>query len=461
MANGKFYSPFFYGQLYNNSLEGLLSAPFVAMGLQVEKVVPVISNLIGAVPFLAIFILLYRKKWYYTAIMFMTLAILLPEEYHLISSMARGFMGGLAVLAVGVLLITAKRMWLRTIGYFLSVISVFVNPNALVLLVPLSLYFLIEYRSELYQRRKELIIAVGTGIVVFVLLQMFKWAHHEYEVHKLWRIHIHYQYFWRSIQELDERFAYMSPTSSNAGAGVVILLIGLALWVFRRFGMHRRTLVAWAAVLFVAFTLFVNKTCDGSTSVFFPYSRMYLGLPFLYLFLYTLSIDKDSGSKIPAYILFIAAVWNFSQKDVRYASQQAVRTNSGHVQAIRTERLCDDCDEIQRIAHQFNADIIVFHNKTDEYTYGCVALDPTMQTLHPNYERRYWEFEKHGYAVYNRVLFMDWDLNLENTLKNHHGKLTALKNLRFPAYLLTENDQPLVELYTQNELELRPLKSTK
>ncbi|MFT7591685.1 MAG: hypothetical protein ACI9UJ_001614, partial [bacterium] len=215
-------------------------------------------------------------------------------------------------------------------------------------------------------------------------------------------------------------------------------------------------LIMSTVILFLLATLSLNKTLDGTYSTFFPYSRMYLALPFVLVL--ALHFVVTSKRAIVTYLIFVVGVVGFVYQlyDVPIKAKASVRGNTGVVQVIRIDKLCLECVEMSAMQDRYEADLLVFHYKTDEYTYGCKALQPSLQTLYPEYDRRYWSFAKHADTAYNTVLFLDWSLKLPEVLTKFEGNFKAIEGIHYPAFLMTDNSQSIIELYTVNSLRLRP-----
>ncbi len=457
ISNGKFYSPYFYGQFYNNILEALSAAPFIRLGLPVEHVMPVIVTVFGSLPFLIAFRIFYKRNQFELATITLVMALAMPAEYQLITATARGFMGGLVLATMGISLFLARHYWKKALGVSLCLISTLVNPNAAVLLVPIVLYYVLSSHREIVKNWKWYLLAVIAFLTVIFALKGFQNTYAHYEVHQLWTLRFEKDFFIHALKNGDARWCYTLPFLPKNGGLLGILLVAL-LVVFRlKFKRSLRTWTILGFVLFFGLTLFLNKTLDGSTNVYFPYTRMYLGLPLVYVFFIWLS-ELNVQRKLGFAIVTIALALGLMQQSNRLpeASLIAVRKNPGQVQVQRIKQLCKSCNEIKDLVNRTEAEALVLHSKSDEYTYGCKALIPTLNTVHPMYERRYWEWEKHGLdTIYSRLLFFDWNLRFDQEITPKSGELSPLKNVQFPAYLLENNNDRLVDIYPQKLLAKR------
>ena len=151
-ADGRWYTPYFYGQFYNISITAIVSSPFIRFGFPVEYVVPIITNVLGLIPFLFGAWYLTRIKQNKAAIIVLCMGIILPAQYHFVTAMARGFVGGITVLSIGLLLTSAKPALIKGLGYGLCIIAYFVNPNMLIIGLPLALLWGFTVSKSLQSR---------------------------------------------------------------------------------------------------------------------------------------------------------------------------------------------------------------------------------------------------------------------------------------------------------------------
>ena len=454
-ANGDFYTPYFYGQFYNISVEALLSAPFIALGFKVNTVVPIVSNIIGVIPFMFGALFLYKRELKNTALLLLCLGIVMPAQYHFMTAMARGFSGGLAVFAIGLWLTGFKLTSIKSMGYGVLFVSYLVNPNVLIILAPLSLVWLLNH----FIGKEPFHLPVGIGVVIMILTYFWFQSFNKpnYEVHRLWDLTLNLKYFTTSIESLDARFLYLFPFLPKIGSLLLVLLVTLtiALAVKR---LRYEAIVMVLSLIFIIITLAVNKTSDGTYSTFFPFSRMYLALPYLAIVgVYFLVRGKHLKNRFYFIVVaFVAIGFTYQLFDIPQKAVASVRGNAGVVQVLTIDKLCLECEKMNEIQKKYNADLMVYHYKTDEYTYGCKALQPEMATLYPEYDRRYWTFTKHADTVYPTILFMDWSMTLPEKITEVSGNFEAIEGIHYPAFLLTNNSERIIDLYRNNNLTLRP-----
>ncbi len=459
-ADGRWYTPYFYGQFYNISITAIVSSPFIRFGFPVEYVVPIITNVLGLIPFLFGAWYLTRIKQNKAAIIVLCMGIILPAQYHFVTAMARGFVGGITVLSIGLLLTSAKPALIKGLGYGLCIIAYFVNPNMLIIGLPLALLWGLQsanrYKAERKLQVTPVLIGLTIAVIAFFAINAFNSP--LYEVHKLWKLELGFGYLQNSLKSLDARFLYLFPFLPKIGSLSMAVLVILIVVLFVQ-KQSKSAVLMTLVVLFVLATLSLNKTLDGTYSTFFPFSRMYLALPYVLVLGVSLTIQHVSYKRLKKIILVVGVIGFICQCfDIPKKAKASVQGNSGVVQVLRIDKLCAECVKLNKIQQDYKADVTVFHYKTDEYIYGCKALQPEMETLYPEYDRRYWTFMQHADTIYETVLFMDWSLRLPEQLKQYNGDFNAIDGIHYPAFILTDNSQSIIDLYTINSLPLRPYK---
>ncbi|HML85928.1 MAG TPA: hypothetical protein PKE52_12295, partial [Bacteroidales bacterium] len=99
-SRGDFHTPGFYGQSYNPMFESLVAVPFLWMGLKAYIVLPFISSLLSLSPYIILTWLTYRRGLYATSLIILAIPFALPVEYDFITSLSRGWVGGIFVASL-------------------------------------------------------------------------------------------------------------------------------------------------------------------------------------------------------------------------------------------------------------------------------------------------------------------------------------------------------------------------
>ncbi len=140
MTQGVFREPFLYGQNYNPALESLVAVPMLWMSVPMHVAMPLSTSLLALLPYLSFALWHYRRAELPQAMAFATMPLLLPVEWGMMTMITRGFVTGLAPLALLPWLGAIRHPMVRSgaIGGTLY-LALFINPNALLFV---AAYFL-------------------------------------------------------------------------------------------------------------------------------------------------------------------------------------------------------------------------------------------------------------------------------------------------------------------------------
>jgi hypothetical protein len=165
-----------------------------------------------------------------------------------------------------------------------------------------------------------------------------------------------------------------------------------------------------AFMLFFFFSFGINKVQDGSDSAFFPFSRMYLALPYatVICFGYYESLRKEfrpSALWISLLAICVCASLKFNFAFQR--NQRLIHDKGNIVKVHKVTVLEDMCDDLKDVLKQENASTLILVSKKDGLNYGCAALNQ-MSTFHPRYERRQWVQRETELLPAKQLLFLDY-----------------------------------------------------
>ena len=450
ISKSVFITPYFYGQSYNIMLEAFLGAGFMQLGLPVQKAVPLAANVIAFIPWLCAFAIGLIRKNYWLSLCALVFYLIMPVELHMVMAMPRGFSNGIAVFSLGILFLFAEKGRLLTsIGFFFVFLSPLVNPNMAVVGLPLGLYVLWTKKETWKSYIVPALASILLVASIFLWLKNFNDAHPTYDLHRFRGLEFSVNRIGSAFQNGYHFFKGMNPFLYEVGVAVWILLVGLIFWLKSK----RPALVVYLIFLvFLIGTLGLNKVHDGTSSIFFPYLRMFLGLPFA-LLLFFVWRSQDSIKPKHVYVMCGLGAIGFAVLMLSFFGRlnRGIKTNSGVVQVKSVKGLCQSCDDIEKLQLKYKAEAIVFHSKADEYNYGCKAFNLDLKTVHPHYERRIWAYQEVMNGQYEKVLFFDWYDELDDVSSPHLIRLDE----SYPVYLLQDFSDPLIEFYRQHNLEVR------
>lgn len=453
-ASGLFHEPLFYGQSYNSMLEALAAVPLLYLGIPVHKALPLITTVLALLPYFLLSVLTYLKKSRIAGILILTFPFLLPVTYDCLTTISRGFVTGIALVslnAIPVFLKPGSRWTFLLTGSFM-VVGYLVTGNSLLLsAIFLGYLFLSNYKNKQFYWFTALGLAVG-GILISLVLS-FYWTHPHYAIHD-YRIEMSVDYFLKAFQHLDKFYQHIIPVFWNHGWFILFFPLSFAIG-FQRLGKRTPFILALGTFLALIGPLSVSKIHDGTGSVFFSYSRMFLSVPVILVFL--LSFLNFNRGYVGYILVFIPFIF-LGVKAVN--APEAISENLNKDTRISTwevENLNGHCHKIDRIADRNNVELVILHShwKKNLFNYGCPSLIRDFpKTLAPSFERRTWRLKGDKNTVYENILIV----SVKKDYAKHYDFVQTLKN-PFGFYLVKNNKTSTIELIRKMDMEVRDFKA--
>jgi len=452
-ADGIFHEPRFYGQSYNTMLEALLAIPFYKTGMSAFKALPLITSILTLFPYILISFFTFIKKSKKTALIILTIPLLLPIEYSLITSLSRGFVTGIFFASIGsISLFYPHKKWSLFMMGFLGVIGFSVNANSILISGPCLFYLFLENsRDRLFYIFSGIGIILGSAL--HYLINYFYIANPYYNLHG-YDLSFSFAFLWKGIGYMDRFLNDVSPIFWKQGYMVLFLFVLASVILFRK-RKSTMGLFLISLPLVVILTFGFNKIHDGSNSIFFPYSRMYLSIPVMVGI--ALSFAKIRRKYCYLYFavplgLLIFNIYCLNDKITENLNPLLTDVVTRNEVSV----IIEECDALMNICEQNNVELILI-SKYDNFNfinYGCsTCIDNFPNTLLPNYERRTWRLLEDEYKVYPNILILDIENNL-NKKFNFIQKIEGSENI----YLIQNNDLTTKVLMDKIGIKVRQYK---
>lgn len=414
-ANGIFHEPFFYGQDYGVMLEALLAAPFVHFGTDPIVAVPVVMAFLAMIPYWSFAFFQYLHSKPVAATLIAVIPILLPVEHGLQFTN----LNGLAILAfypwVAGMKISVQRSAL--LGAVLAA-AAFVNMNTLVAVAAFGTFFLFNHAKDRFQW-------LWAGCGALPVLMFWWWSMHfyairsEHLVHTVfdWRMVFHPELIPEALARLDAHFAWLCPLWWPNGH-LVLWLLGAVMVALFRLGKKSAAWAILAALLTIFFSFGFAKIHDGTSSILFPLSRMYLAVPLLLGWALTL---LEPYGRVRPYLVPIMGVASVVTFSLRYEQASSVWTKALanpdgapiHMKKISNVRL--ECKTLMRYAKETSAEVVVLVRNPDVgeaffMNMGCPVCEPDLPpTYMPDGDRRAWRVREESRMRRRQILVVGGD----------------------------------------------------
>jgi hypothetical protein len=405
-ARGIFHEPFFYGQDYNPMIESLLAVPLYWFGLEPRFALPMVTMLLGLLPFFLFgrwFI--GQKQWAAAAVMFIW-PTLMPLEYQLASNLPRGFIGGIAVASVAAFgMAQPRRVKSILLASFALPVGVITCSNSALMVAFLLPYFWFSNRKNPTFYVSAL---VGFGLTALLLLagKSFYISHPERLTHDPWNAY-KLDWIWAAFRdrEVGTMLKYNIPFFPEYGALALGLAFILSIWLLIKkqvgFGLG-----AMAVVVVSILALGHSRIYSGTEHIFFPYSRNWLALPVV-LSLCVALVLKGNKLRLPIGlgILFLSIVSiGIQLNDLPVAREKAL-TDKSHsiIAAFEVDSLLCECNELKELAIKNEVKLIM--QAPYRLNRGCPILVEDFPPIMTNFsDRLLSNVEKNALRPVNRIL---------------------------------------------------------
>lgn len=449
-SNGSFHTPGFYGQSYNPMFESLLAVPFLWMGLKAYLVLPYITSVLTLLPFLIMTWLLYRRGQYTTALLVIAIPFILPVEYDYITSLSRGWVGGLFVGTLALFSLTGrstpvKHLWLG----FISIVALIIGTGSVFILVPIFLYYAITHLSE---RKFWIYLSLGAipALVIVGLFYSFYYEHPNENLHQI-KLIISLNNLYRAIGDMPQLFKNVTPMMVHPLIIYFLLPLMASVWfLYKR--RYPEGIATIGFLLVFLFSLTMSKVFDGTDSVFYSYSRAFLGLPLVLALL--VSRFNIKGAAIYPYLPMVMVAFLAYKAYLFPTTITKDKKSDSVVNVADIEVFLSDSHKLGQLCKEKNVELVVVNNHWfyDHFTYASPSIEENFPpTLRPAYERRTWRLKEEASNVANTILLIDRGRDIAND-----STISIAPIPNFEGYfLITNNQTPTLALLKSLKIPIR------
>jgi hypothetical protein len=453
LAQGILRWPYYYGQDYGPMFEALIAAPFTAFGLPLDRLLPTISSALTLLPFWSFALFHHVHGRPRAALTFALMPLLLPVEFGMMTTMPRGFVTGLAALAVLPWLFRSR----DTIpGALLTGAAVsfawYLNPNSLVFSLPYLLW-LIGMTKPGIRTCSALLAGTLPAIALHITSQAWCASRPGAIVHRLGYSGWHFDgaATWHGLGRLDEHFQWLCPVFWGYEGVLAPGLVALSILAFRR-GDRILSAVIPVALAGIVASLSLPKVHDGWDSVFFPLSRMFLAIPLLVAWALSLSAPPVAAHRTHVLLALLASVTAIAYKaaHVDRVGADQVAAQSKWVSVRPFAELKEDAAALKTLCEAHDVDLIVVPIRlgTRIWAQFRAYLHPTLVPDLPptylyGYERRHWQRTEQGQAIHPTILVIGGAEERWAELRARDPRILRLGDLQGDrVHVFTGNDRP-------------------
>lgn len=404
---GGFHEPYFFGQPYNTMLESLVAVPLIKIGVSYAVALTTVMSLFTLLPFVMISSLLFRRKKEIQAFIVLSISLLLPTEFGMITAISRGCETGIFIASFAVLALYSKNRFRFFLFGFLSVLALCATPSAIILLFPAGIWL---WSENLRERNFYLHTIIGA----LPAAAIWWWANHFYVVHPENVVHdawpIDFSLSRLRPYDWNDRFNDVIPIFWHFGALIFPLLIFIGVILFRQ-NENKAALGIFAGTLFLLFSLTSNKVHDGYPTVFYSWGRMFMAIPVL-LALFSAQLHFPKLSNRVAIFLLLIPISFFIIKCSTVSSvvhREVVEKTEHNMYVSKISDLQTLCDTIAAVSKQNQVELIVVGSHYNKHliNYACPCLNANFpKTIEPAEDRRTWMLKEEDGKVRGTILFV-------------------------------------------------------
>lgn len=450
MANGLFREPFLYGQNYNPAIESLLAVPLLWATVPMNVAMPIATSLLALLPFLVFAFWHLRERNIAQATLFAAMPLLLPVEWGMMTVITRGFVSGLAMLALLPWLYHKEHSTPRTmlIGAVLYA-ALFANPNALLFVAPFALWFITQ-RKSFIARTLQLAAGALPVLVLHVLAVRFYAADPLRVVHRVddWRMTFHPgELIPEALMQLDKHFAWLMPVWTSGGPWMLALLMGIVVWLFVS-GKRSEALAIASIVPIILVSFAFPKVHDGFENVFFPYSRMFLALPLVLAWALCLLPWQAQATRWTQRVLVVLVplmLFLKMQEIPDVIDRQMGQQDLLPVRETAMAPLREEIAHLHNIAQDHSVDLVLCLDADGKYrsqlvTYAGRILAPDFPpTLYAGVDRRYWRRLEEEGTQRSTILVIGGEYETWEVLRDEHPGVVLVGDPAERTHVLKEN----------------------
>lgn len=444
--------PYFYGQDYGVMLEALLAAPFARLGIPLNILMPTVTSLLALVPFWSFAAWHRRQGRPLTALVFLSMPLLLPAEYGLMTTLTRGFVPGIALLALlPWTLCFRSRHWQALAIGSVAGAAAFVNPNSLAFSSAFLGWLVFNGRPRFASA-----VMACLGMLPFLGLhlaaQAYCRARPERVVHAVNGGQLDFrpgELVPESFGMLDAHFQWLFPLPPYNGTLAFALLCALALWHL----LLRNSPLGvglFAALLLIVASFAFPKVHDGFSNLYFPYSRMYLAMPLLLCWGLG-TVDRHVAAPRWSMFLGLAACILASTATLYRTPALAAAGIPGFipVNEIKLAHARSDLSRLIGLKQEHAVGLVTGSGDWNEVVnvrlrcYLYPLLNPAFGPTYMHGDRRYWQHDQYGGAVVPNLMLIDEPENVRANWPSSYGKLIDVSDsLSGPVHILIGNTLP-------------------
>lgn len=434
--NGFIPEPCFWGQAYGSTLEAFLAVPLLLVGVPHNMALPIVSTIIGWLPFGVLAFSAYRMDHKHAACLMLASYLLMSWHWDILTTIPRSLTCGFPFAIGGALLVNTRRQRsnIKVItGFALCGVGIALTASSALIVAVAVLWFLLCIKEY-----KQLIGAAIAGLAIAavptVLMKAFYAANPAYNFHPPLDIHI-------SFSTLCSNLSNLIPIAGDfifVGVGTVPLVLIMGAFIYLAGTRRVKGVILFAAmILMMLLLLSLPKTTNFQAgTVLYSQLRMLLVFPSCFMLTALFCLDEKqevtcSGNHEAgqvsvntkshdllrkcflialAILSATAIIWKGTVVQTEIANPQSPLFEGRTVVTADVTSIEQAAHKLKEAAVDADADVVVLlDNKGKVLSYAFEALYyGDYLVCVDEYERRTWTYEELCKQKEHRVLFVKY-----------------------------------------------------
>ena len=432
IAEGEIHGLYLHGQDYNIPLESWFAAGLYKLGVPLSVAMPLVGMLMMLLSFFLLTVKFHKEQKLFAAVLALAYPLLLPMEWQVMASIPRGFYASIFVASLSVALFSASHIR-QIVAFVFAILAILISPHAALLLF--AYYSIVLLKGEI--RKQSAIVGIIALLLALVNIYLYKQGLGAEVIHRQWSLEWKWDYFKDFFKHFNAHFYGTAPIFYVAGGlSVILILMQFVGAIISRNGIQLLAIGSFLVLLLISFGF--NKVHDGTESVFFPLSRMYLALPLVIVVFSAESIWLNEKVIKQSVWIILALTFVSIGLKLSFGFERMARLHRGPEGVVRLHKVSDlsnTCDEIKKLLEVNDLEAVVFYSKQDGLNYGCEVISD-LNTYHPQYERRTWMKKKVSSLPVNTILFIDYQNSMASKFSEFAWK--KLNHPSIPCYILDD-----------------------
>lgn len=461
--------PTFYGQSYGENLEAIPIGFIHSFGISYGTALPVAMMALALAAWWLLAFGAYKRRSELAALVAAAAPLVLNLDHWVIVGVIGTGVGRLLGAAAAALILGAPPN-ARTLGWSVAVggLALALDSASAMLVVPAFAWACLAWI-----RVRRFWIPLGFAALPAIAWKgycaWFEAAYRDHALHGAWTVTTSWESFLKNLDDPGPLFS--AHALDLYPRGELIVGLAVAFVIVSIVSLSARAILSAASFLGLLTALAaLDKSLDGSASLWFSASRMTLIVPMSLWFVGFVSVDalcsrwlsrvslrwvRSLGLVALAAIMLATKVDRVHEWKERFRAIESVGLRKENFPLRKVEEVEDRCREADEAAQAAQTRIVIYPYDR-ALAYACPALYRKLLTAYPGYERRAWVLHALSERAVDRMIL--WGVDPQDCKRKpfRRGLTSCLPVAGDRGVLVTFASQPALDVVRRLGFRVRP-----